>query len=79
MTAFYKSPAQVMIRFEQDEDGDSPRPHDMSQKLDVETVFTPGDGHEDGNPERYWSITTERWAFNNLDELVAVLKKAGVE
>ena len=79
MTDFYKKPAITKVQFAQDEDTSSSRDGDVEQTLTVETVFVAGGDHADGNPERYWVIETERWAFNSLDELVALLLKAGVE
>lgn len=33
---------------------------------------------QDGGGGAYWIITTERWAFNSIDEVVALLREAGV-
>lgn len=33
----------------------------------------------DGGGGPFWVITTERWAFDNIEEFVALLRHAGVE
>lgn len=76
---FYKIPAMLKATFAQDEDTSTTRDGFEQQEIEVETVHIAGADHADGNPDRYWSIKTDRWAFSNLDELVALLKKAGCE
>lgn len=76
---FLKEPMMTRAVFEQDEDTSSTRSGHDDQTLEVEIVFVAGDRHADGNPERYFVITTERWAFNSIEDLVVLLKKAGAE
>lgn len=78
MIEFLKHPAMTKVTFEQDEDTDG-RSDIESQTLDVECIHVPGEDHPDGNPGRYWVIQTNRWAFTDLDALIELLKKAGVE
>lgn len=33
----------------------------------------------DGGGGSYWVLTTERWAINDIEDLIALLEKAGVE
>ena len=75
---FYKSAAMVKMTFVQDEDTATTRDDFEEQQIEIEIVYIPGGDHADGNPKRYWCIKTERWAFSDLNELVALLKKAGV-
>lgn len=77
--SFYKSAAMIKATFAQDEDTSTSRSGFEEQQIEIETVHIAGGDHVDGNPERYWCIMTERWAFSNVDELVALLKKAGCE
>ena len=34
---------------------------------------------DDGGGGPYWCITTERWAFDSIADLVALLREAGVQ
>lgn len=76
---FLKVPAMTKATFEQDEDTSGRGGDIVSQDIEIECIHVPGDEHPDGNPGRYWVIKTDRWAFSDIGELTAILRKAGVE
>lgn len=47
------------------------------QFIEIKFEWAPGGGTRD--EETFYAIKTERWAFNSLDELVAMMRKAGVK
>lgn len=77
MSDFFKSPAVTLMRFSQDEDTDGRGGDHVQQDIEIECVYIPSGESSDGNPERYYVIKTERWAFNSISELAALLVKAG--
>lgn len=71
MSEFHKEPVMTKATFEQDEDTSSTRGGAyVSQEIEVETVFV-------DPKDKYFVIKTERWWFNTIEDLVALLKKAG--
>lgn len=68
---FFQRPMMTKCVFEQDEDTATTRSNHVSQQIEVETNV--GNGID----EAYYAITTTRWAFNDIKELVALLKQAG--
>lgn len=71
---FHPNPVMTKVIFEQDEDTSSTRGGDyVAQELEVETIFVNSHDH------KYFVLKTERWAFNDLAELIDLLKKAGCQ
>lgn len=67
-----KPPQLIKCTFEQEEDTSSSRYGEfVHQEIEVERIDVVGDDN------RYFVIKTERWAFDSIEELVALLKKAG--
>ena len=69
------APPKTMLleaKFEQPEDTASPRDGEPFQHITIETNNGNGDDHV------YYAIMTDRWAFNDIAELVELLKRAGV-
>jgi hypothetical protein len=72
-----------------DTKADTPNPetlllHRWEKLLEQEGDCCDGDrqmmhiGQDDGGGGPFWFIETERWAFNSIDELIALLERAGV-
>ena len=67
-----KPPELMKCTFEQEEDTSSTRVGEfVHQEIEIERIDVAGDD------SRYFVIKTERWAFDSIEELVAVLRKAG--
>lgn len=77
-TQFFTKPAMTKMTFSQDEDTSSERAGEVEQNIEIEVVYIPGHDAADGNPERYFVIKTERWAFDDIKSLLSILEKAGV-
>lgn len=61
---------EMSLTFTQDEDGSSSRVGESIQQLDVELICN--DTMKEGC---YFAIKTERWAFDDPEEFVAILKR----
>ena len=66
-------PLLLEAKFEQPEDTASPRGGEPYQHITIET------NNCNGDDQVYYAITTDRWTFNDIAELVELLKRAGVE
>ena len=46
------------------------------QFIEIEQVWVPGSGH---GQEFFWRINTDEWAFDSIEEVVDLLKRAKVK